>query len=1377
MKKSIYLCMMAFFLASVSCAQPFTVALRAYLEGPFNGLTMDTLLNSNHYLPLSQPYNTAPWNYSGTESVTAIPNVYIVDWVLVELRETAGDASTAYKDNVIATQAGFILNTGNIVSTDGISPMQLNCTLTYKLYAVVYHRNHLAILSGNELLWSGGYITYDFTLDAGQAYGGANAQKELAPGVWGMVAGDGDANGQVNNADKNDVWKPTSGSSGYKAGDFTLNGQVDNVDKNDYWKVNSGRSSQVVGVWSCGKAIADNRDGKVYSTVLIGTQCWMKQNVNIGQMINGGNNQTNNGIIEKYCYDNDPANCDVYGGLYTWDEMMQYVTTPGVQGICPLTWHVPTDAEWCVLEQYVDPTISCNDTLMRGTDGGGKLKEAGTVHWSPPNTGATNSSGFTALPGGYQHPGGFYNDLTLSGFFWSSTENNTDAWYRTLWYNEKKIGRWCSDKDPGESVRCLKDMNLPPNQPANPNPPDGAVNQPVNLFLSWSCTDPENDPLTYDVYLSSYTPPLQVAAGLTDTTYYTGILDPSQFYFWKIVAHDDHGNSTEGPVWMFTTGAPWSCGSEITDARDGRIYPTVQIGLQCWLAKNMNLGDMIPNTSNQTNNALFEKYCYNNDPAYCEEYGGLYQWNEMMQYVTTPGTQGICPPTAGWHLPTEAEWCILEQYVDPTVSCYATGWRGTDGGGKLKEAGTAHWAPPNAGATNSSGFTALPAGNRHYGGVFNYLTTYATFWTSNESGANVGWFRDLSNIQAKISRNALNKGYGFSVRCVTVGNLPPGQPANPTPPDSTTNVQNNLPISWTCSDPENDPLTYDVFFSTTLPPTQVVTGQTATTYNPGNLEYGMAYFWKIVAHDDHGSTTEGPVWMFVTGPSWVCGEMLVDIRDGKPYPTVLIGSQCWLAKDMNIGTMIPVANNQSNNGVMEKYCYNNDPANCDMYGGLYQWDEMMQYTNTPGAQGICLPTPGWHIPTDAEWCTLEQYVDPTIVCSDTSLRGADGGGKLKEAGTVHWAPPNTGATNSSGFTALPGGYCSYNIIFYALTLNSFMWSSNESGEKAWYRVLGCNHALVGRYRYYKNSGMSVRCMKEINNPPNQPANPNPPDGAVNQPVNLFLSWSCTDPENDPLTYDVYLSSYTPPLQVAAGLTDTTYYTGILDPSQFYFWKIVAHDDHGNSTEGPVWMFTTGAPWSCGSEITDARDGRIYPTVQIGLQCWLAKNMNLGDMIPNTSNQTNNALFEKYCYNNDPAYCEEYGGLYQWNEMMQYVTTPGAQGICPEGWHVPDRGEYTTLSVFLGGDGFAGGALKEIGTVHWAPPNTGATNSSGFTGLPGGRRDATYFTFSQINTNANLWTSTLTGYGGWLRWLRYDIAAFYETIQSAGEGYSVRCVKD
>ena len=212
---------------------------------------------------------------------------------------------------------------------------------------------------------------------------------------------------------------------------------------------------------ACGEPFTDSRDGKSYQTVQIGTQCWMAENLNIGIKINGVDNQTDNSIIEKYCYDDNTSNCDIYGGLYLWNEVMQYTSSGnGIQGICPSGWHLPTDDEWKQLEMELGMSQSQADAQdLRGTDEGGKLKETGITHWFSPNTGATNSSGFTALPGGIRYNSGLFNNtISQYGYFWSSNENsNNEAWGRNLSFVHQLVGRYDCYKASGFSVRCIKD--------------------------------------------------------------------------------------------------------------------------------------------------------------------------------------------------------------------------------------------------------------------------------------------------------------------------------------------------------------------------------------------------------------------------------------------------------------------------------------------------------------------------------------------------------------------------------------------------------------------------------------------------------------------------------------------------------------------------------------------------------------------------------------------------------------------------------------------------------------------------------------------------------------------------------------------------------
>ncbi len=195
-------------------------------------------------------------------------------------------------------------------------------------------------------------------------------------------------------------------------------------------------------------------DGNHYATVSIGTQTWMAENLVVGLRIDGVQQQTDNGVIEKYCYGNDEANCTVYGGLYQWNETMQYDTTAGVQGICPSGWHIPADGEWTTLFTFLGGT----------TVAGGKMKSTGTIEagnglWYLPNTGATNETGFSAFPSGYSYGGdGTFDKVGSYGYWWSSSaKTTTSSYFRFLYYNDGGVYKSGSIKTNGFSVRCLLD--------------------------------------------------------------------------------------------------------------------------------------------------------------------------------------------------------------------------------------------------------------------------------------------------------------------------------------------------------------------------------------------------------------------------------------------------------------------------------------------------------------------------------------------------------------------------------------------------------------------------------------------------------------------------------------------------------------------------------------------------------------------------------------------------------------------------------------------------------------------------------------------------------------------------------------------------------
>jgi len=186
-------------------------------------------------------------------------------------------------------------------------------------------------------------------------------------------------------------------------------------------------------------------EGKTYNTIQIGTQCWLKENLNVGTRINGSVNQSSNGIIEKYCYDDLESNCDIYGGLYQWNEMQLYSTKAGIKGICPTGWHIPWNAEWTKLTTFLG-----GDTIA-----GGKMKS--TTGWEGDGNG-TNFSGFTALPGGAMNGIGLFSSINSETSYWTSTQNTNynDAWYRNLNTTEQVYGSENAPKSFGFSVRCLK---------------------------------------------------------------------------------------------------------------------------------------------------------------------------------------------------------------------------------------------------------------------------------------------------------------------------------------------------------------------------------------------------------------------------------------------------------------------------------------------------------------------------------------------------------------------------------------------------------------------------------------------------------------------------------------------------------------------------------------------------------------------------------------------------------------------------------------------------------------------------------------------------------------------------------------------------------
>lgn len=403
----------------------------------------------------------------------------------------------------------------------------------------------------------------------------------------------------------------------------------------------------------------------------------------------------------------------------------------------------------------------------------------------------------------------------------------------------------------GDSGPAPTHQNSPPTVPSNPQPANNAVDQPTSLTLRWDLsTDPDNDPITYDLYFGTSTVSSIIDTNIVSTTYSPGTLSLNTTYYWKVIAKDNHGGSTPGHIWNFTTfgGAPptvvtapitgitsdagegggnvvspggspitarglcWSslhtpttADSHTVDGSGGgsfassmtglspsttyyvrayatnsagtsygnersfstfagadgppcpgvppvtyasKTYNTVQIGTQCWLRENLDVGTMVFGSQNQTNNGTIEKYCYGNDPAKCDTFGGLYQWNEAMQYNTAGGGQGICPP--GWHVPTLEEFQTLSATVNGDGNALKAIGQGSLGGV----------------GTNISGFSVLLAGERLDDGSFLQVGYSGLFWSSTQFDATFAQRLYLNNANPNINLYYPRKNYGFSIRCI-----------------------------------------------------------------------------------------------------------------------------------------------------------------------------------------------------------------------------------------------------------------------------------------------------------------------------------------------------------------------------------------------------------------------------------------------------------------------------------------------------------------------------------------------------------------------------------------------------------------------------------
>jgi uncharacterized protein (TIGR02145 family) len=336
----------------------------------------------------------------------------------------------------------------------------------------------------------------------------------------------------------------------------------------------------------------------------------------------------------------------------------------------------------------------------------------------------------------------------LSLLIFNTTTNCFEAYVNSSWF----------------SVSCA-----PCSPPANPK---AGVNIPSKTQITWHWEEVSEARSYKWATTSSYIDATDVG---TTTSYTQSGLACNTFYSLYVWAYNDCGSSDATVLSQMTLNCSFSCGNDSVVDADGNYYNTVLIGTQCWFQKNLaatkyNDNTSVPNVTDGTAWSALSSgaYCWpNNDyNTYGIIYGALYNWFAV-------STGKLCP--GGWHVPSHDEWTTLERTICTSSTCAsdfpydnsAVSPRGTDEGGKIKESGYAHWKSPNLGATNSSGFTALPAGQRMYSGLFLNITAADNWWTSTVKDATHSWYRAVRSDISKLGRDYGNGNlWGQSVRCM-----------------------------------------------------------------------------------------------------------------------------------------------------------------------------------------------------------------------------------------------------------------------------------------------------------------------------------------------------------------------------------------------------------------------------------------------------------------------------------------------------------------------------------------------------------------------------------------------------------------------------------